>query len=153
MRRAFSTYLHTRSKKIFLLKFDPHITLWSKMKLVTQEANPQRDPPYQIPSSDPSWCYLSHIWPMAHLWKAPGWNDFGWTAALIWSPWLTAARRGGSAIYCDEVLQSKLIMLLKVRNVVRSVTTVTSLDGCIFDTFVCHTYQMALSKYAFGMLL
>ena len=31
-------------------------------------------------------------------------------------------------------------------------TTTTSLDGCIFDTFVCHTYQMALSKYAFGML-
>ena len=53
----------------------------------------------------------------------------------------------------DEVLQSKLIRLPKVRNVVRSATTVTSLDGCIFDTFVCHTYQMALSKYAFGMLL
>ena len=52
----------------------------------------------------------------------------------------------------DEVLQSKLIRLPKVRNGECSATTVTSLDGCIFDTFVCHTYQMALSKYAFGML-
>ena len=55
--------------------------------------------------------------------------------------------------YNEAVLQSKLIRLPKVRNGECSATTVTSLDGCIFDTFVCHTYQMALSKYAFGMLL
>ena len=54
--------------------------------------------------------------------------------------------------YNEAVLQSKLIRLPKVRNGECSATTVTSLDGCIFDTFVCHTYQMALSKYAFGML-
>ena len=54
--------------------------------------------------------------------------------------------------YNEAVLQSKLIRLPKVRNGECSATTVTSLDGCIFDTFVCHTYQLALSKYALGML-
>ena len=155
MRRAFSTYLH-RSKKIFLLKFEPHITLWSKMKLVTQEANPaQREPPYQIPSSDPSWCYLS---PISDPWLTFGKHLAGMISVELrrsFGPhdWQQQEEEEVLFTTYDEVLQSKLIRLPKVRNVVRSATTVTSLDGCIFDTFVCHTYQMALSKYAFGMLL
>ena len=138
--------------------FDAKCNLSSK-----KQTPPTRyDPPYRILSSE-----LTLMLPLSLPYLTPGstlestwleWFRLNWGAhlvpAMIDSSKKKRRRKYYLLLYYNEaVLQSKLIRLPKVRNGECSATTVTSLDGCIFDTFVCHTYQMALSKYAFGMLL